>query len=120
MLYIKGKPRNTRKGYKKNGNNNRQRVRVTKEAWETACLELHKDAYTIDHRRLLEISQMLGISEMTFMKYYNLWIANGRKTDDLAIIAKKEGANNDQSGNKAEVGRIQDLPKIQRSYKRTL
>lgn len=106
----------TRKG----GNNNHKWVKIKKDDWERACYELFKDAYTIDYHRTGEIAKSLGISPVTFEKYIHLWIANGRKTDGLAIIAKEDSNNDDKNGNRESVEGIQDLPKVQRRYKRTL
>lgn len=120
MLYIHSRRNNKSVKGRKSGNNNHKRVRVTKEAWESACSELFKNSYTIDWRVVENIAQSLGISSQTFEKYFHLWIANGRRTDELAIIAKNEVINNDQRRDQAEVVGVQELPKIQRSYKRTI
>ena len=121
MLYLHSKPkRKSSKPTRKGGHNNHKRVRVTKEAWESACSELFKNAFTIDYNAVKNASQNLGISPTTFEKYFHLWIANGRQTENLAIIAKNEVNENDQSGDQAEVERVQSLPQIKRSYKRTV
>ena len=120
-MWVIHKRRN--KGFKRKrypGNNNHARVYVKKEDFERECYDIlgHPSA---DWRMFDAAGKRLGINGGTFEKYFNLWIAYGKKCDNLAVIAKEDDyGENDETRDREAAERIQGLPQIKRSYKRPL
>lgn len=90
----------------------RKSIYMTKEKWESVVLEMPDYQY-VDPVMYQKCADKLGMAYITFWKWYNVWIANGKNTKALPFIKTKAEIDNDKRRNRDEAIGIPDLPKIQ-------
>lgn len=95
-----------------NPTTSKSNIYMTKEKWESIVLELPEYQY-IDPVMYDKYAKKLGMTYVTFWKWYNIWLANGRDTKSLPFIKTQAEIDNDKRRSGKEVIGVPDLPKIQ-------